>query len=202
MAATGRCCCKGHWRLRLRDWVVTQRKFALVLRDNVRVPVESVYSEIKCRCCQQKWRSSAQYVDKLPDYKERSYGRLHEADLLALIREKRLVPDIYTGEIKKQRRKACRTSAVWLNEWITLKQVPDKKWGHLFVAIKHKGRRRWAAVNRLVWMAGHDRLVPKGFDVDHKDCDRTNNRLSNLDILPATLNRGRGDSDYLYDDDF
>lgn len=199
MAVRGRCVCPGHWRYRLSAWVVTQRNYAMRLQaDGSRKQTPSRYSELKCRVCQNKWRSAGDYVASLPDYQERKYGKLTDADALQLIRVKRLHPHIYTGEIWKQHNRFGK----WQSYFIRLKQTPDKKHGHLFVDLKHNGSRRWLSVARLIWMAAHDALVPAGFDVDHKNSVREDNRACNLDLLSVHINRGRNGDDYPYDDDF
>lgn len=43
-------------------------------------------------------------------------------------------------------------------------------------------RRRKIAVHKLVWIAKHG-LIPRGYDVHHKDLNSLNNRLSNLELL-------------------
>ena len=165
------CTCEGHWRYRLANYVVTRRYVATV--DGKEQP--SNYCEVKCRQCRKKWRSKARYVDDLPDYRERRYHKLTDAQVLALLREGRIEVDLQTGQIRKQR----RDQRGWLADWVTLKQTPCKD-GYLFVDIKHHNHRKWVAVHRLVWMCYKNKLVPKGYDIDHRDHNRNNVAISNL----------------------
>ena len=59
-----------------------------------------------------------------------------------------------------------------------------KPWGvgrdRRFVRLYGFGGVRTIFVNKLVWMVGTDSLLPDGFEVHHRDFDRTNDRFGNL----------------------
>ena len=62
-----------------------------------------------------------------------------------------------------------------------------QKGGYLFVGLKDKPRKQLVNVHRLVAKA----FVPgyfEGADVNHKDCDRTNNRADNLEWVTRREN--------------
>lgn len=43
--------------------------------------------------------------------------------------------------------------------------------------------------NKLFWMMEHKKLVPVGYDIDHKDYDKTNDDVSNLTLREESENR-------------
>jgi hypothetical protein len=45
-------------------------------------------------------------------------------------------------------------------------------------------------VHRIVWVSKHG-PVPDGYHVDHKDTNKTNNRLKNLEAVPGFENMRR-----------
>jgi len=178
-----RCTCSGHWTRKLQHYFVTQRGY----KTELGIEIQSQYSEIKCRQCRRKWRSKAEYVEKLPDGKERTYKKLTEQDVFQLMQEGRIEVDPETSVVRKQ----SRPFGVWSDTWITLTQTPDKKADpYLFVDIKNDGARKWAAVHRLVWMQANNKLIPEGYDVDHDDRNRQNNNIHNLRLRTILENRG------------
>lgn len=48
------------------------------------------------------------------------------------------------------------------------------------------GKLRREFVHRLVWME-HNGPIPEGFHVHHKDGDKTNNEISNLELLSDSM---------------
>jgi len=58
---------------------------------------------------------------------------------------------------------------------------------HLFVTLFDQGKyRRSISVGRLVWMSVTKELIPKGWEVHHRDEDARNNAWSNLLCLHPT----------------
>lgn len=60
--------------------------------------------------------------------------------------------------------------------------------GHYF---QHKGRR----LHVQVWMYHNDEPIPKGFHVHHKDGDRANNDINNLELVTAYMHMHRHGQD-------
>jgi hypothetical protein len=44
-------------------------------------------------------------------------------------------------------------------------------------------------VHRLVWEEGHEEVIPKGYVIHHKDGNKQNNALSNLQKMTRTAHR-------------
>jgi len=193
--AEKRCQCPGHWTAKLSHYVVTRRNKATEYLTGKEIT--SGYCEIKCRQCQRKWRSNAQYVEKLPDYEERKYKYLDDDLILQLIKEGRFKTNPQ-GDIFKQARQA-RMADRWLPKWERMEPFPDKNCGYLFVRLHYRGHRRAISVSRLVWMIIKQSLIPDECDVDHKDRDIKNNCPDNLRLLDKYTNRSRQhpDDDYV-----
>lgn len=51
------------------------------------------------------------------------------------------------------------------------------------VDLYKNGKRKSIAIHQLVWQSFHQRKVPHGYQIDHKDGDRENNQLTNLELL-------------------
>lgn len=60
---------------------------------------------------------------------------------------------------------------------------------YLAVRCYRNGHRKQIALHRLVWMAANGRLVPEGYDVDHRDHDTLNNAIDNLQLRPSVNNQ-------------
>ena len=56
-----------------------------------------------------------------------------------------------------------------------------------YIAVR-TGTRQYALEHRLVWIAAHG-PIPDGYIIHHKNRDRTDNRLENLEMLPQGLHR-------------
>ena len=187
MAAKG-CRCDGSHKHRRRNFVITARNIA----TSYGKVVPSPYSEIKCLRCRRKWRSKAKYIQKLPDWQERHYRSLGLHTILQLICDGHIKVDYRTGQVFKQR--FLNPGGIvrrWLDEWIQLAQVPDNQGKYLFVTIHYEGARRRIAAHRMIWMVLHRRLVPDGYDIDHRDRNPSNNIASNLRLLASTVNQSR-----------
>lgn len=64
--------------------------------------------------------------------------------------------------------------------------------GRPFVRIYHKGSRRSFGVHIAVWLAACGlESIPDGYDVDHIVADPDDNRISNLRLMRARINRSR-----------
>lgn len=66
---------------------------------------------------------------------------------------------------------------------ILKKSYPDKK-GYLrtTMAVK-KGKYRTEYIHRLVWMSFNNKKIPKGLEINHKDGNKSNNNLNNLEVV-------------------
>lgn len=54
-----------------------------------------------------------------------------------------------------------------------------------------EGRKKYMLVHRLVYMA-HKGLIPKGLQVNHKDEDKENNCIENLELMTQKENCNYG----------
>lgn len=59
-----------------------------------------------------------------------------------------------------------------------LKSVKHKN-GYLRIGLWYYGKRKWFMIHRLVWESFVGQ-IPKGYEIDHIDGNKTNNELSNL----------------------
>ena len=148
--------------------------------------VASKYSEVKCLACGGKWRTDAVYVEKLRNYRERKYRRMTDDQILQLIEEGHLKVNPITGVVRKHR-KVCHE---WTKQWVILKQDLDRN-GYPSVRIYWNGHRKGAMVHRLVYMAVRRKLIPDGYDVDHRDKNRANRSYRNLRLRTIATNRGK-----------
>lgn len=65
---------------------------------------------------------------------------------------------------------------------------PSKTTQYINVGYKYKERKIYTILaHRLVWLA-HKGLIPEGFVVNHKDGNKHNNKLSNLEICSESEN--------------
>lgn len=174
------CKCAGHWKSRRANWRVTEDRKAKV--DGEYKP--SRYSEVQCRSCRRMWRTDARHIATLPRHQKRQYDRLTEVDVFALIKQGRIRAD-KEGRIWKQKKHFD-----WRPQFILLTQTMDDsdRGGYLFVDIKHNGARKRFAAHRVIWMATHRKLIPDGYEVDHKNRVRTDNAPLNLRILTRAEN--------------
>ena len=70
----------------------------------------------------------------------------------------------------------------------TGKRVGHKdKLGYLHMDIKCGGKKRKLRINRVVW-AMHTGIDPGELEIDHKNRDRSDNRISNLRPVTRTVN--------------
>lgn len=116
-------------------------------------------------------RKSRKDVDDDGMKPKRVYKRMTDRRILAMLRNGMLRVDLETGDI---------WSVVPGREPHLITPVPDSKNKYLFVNVYYKGARKKIAVHRVVWMKGHDRLVPAGCDIHHDDDNRNHNWLNNL----------------------
>ncbi len=104
--------------------------------------------------------------------------RLTNADVLKLLKQRVYTVDLAQGVVLGQRGKPLKTvereggfSGVGLV--------------YLFVELYHKDsdKRRKIGVSSLVWMAGTQQAVPRGFEIHHQDMNTLNNAFINLYCL-------------------
>jgi hypothetical protein len=72
---------------------------------------------------------------------------------------------------------------------VTRKIVPQNKSrnGYMMIDIQRNRRHLKYSVHRVVWEA-HRGKIPSGMDINHRDGDKTNNRLDNLELMTRSEN--------------
>jgi DNA-binding transcriptional regulator YiaG len=60
--------------------------------------------------------------------------------------------------------------------------------GYDWIGLWHQGNRTFHRVNRLVWWA-HKGPIPKGVEIHHRNGERRDNRLQNLEAVSTTSHR-------------
>jgi hypothetical protein len=64
----------------------------------------------------------------------------------------------------------------------------ETKNGYLQIGCYHKGQYHWELVHRLVYEGINGEPIPEGYQINHKDGNRKNNKLSNLEIVTPKQN--------------
>ena len=65
----------------------------------------------------------------------------------------------------------------------------NKRSGYCFVcAVDENGKRQTLYQHRAVWSAFNERMIPKGFEIDHLNNCRSDNRLENLELVTRSEN--------------
>lgn len=67
-------------------------------------------------------------------------------------------------------------------------KIKPGKQCYLKVGLSQNGERKQEFVHRLVWITWRG-PIPEGREVNHRDTDKTNNALSNLELLTPLANR-------------
>lgn len=60
--------------------------------------------------------------------------------------------------------------------------------GYLRVQFQVENKRYAISAHRLVWMVVAERFIPESLEVNHKDGNKTNNRPTNLEVVPRSFN--------------
>lgn len=65
------------------------------------------------------------------------------------------------------------------------------KKGYLRVCLNVEGKQHHFMVHRIVWVAAHG-PVPDGYQIDHVNAQKDDNRIANLEAVPGIENMRRG----------
>ena len=60
--------------------------------------------------------------------------------------------------------------------------------GYIRFEYYHRGKRRIITCQRVVWIFDEKKLPKYGWECDHDDCDKTNNKRTNLEMVPPAVN--------------
>lgn len=93
------------------------------------------------------------------------------------------------GRIRSVDREVADRGGVYIAKGKVLKPVMNK--GYLRVGLHEEGKTKWFYVHRLVYSAFCGK-IPGGYDVNHIDEDKTNNRLENLNLMTRKENNNWG----------
>lgn len=81
--------------------------------------------------------------------------------------------------------------------WKPLKTRPDP-YGYARVNLYVKGKMFTRVVHNIIWKAFHG-PVPEGYEINHKDCDKMNPALGNLELMTHQGNMKQAWKDGLMD---
>lgn len=66
----------------------------------------------------------------------------------------------------------------------------NKNDGYVSVTLHNdNGKQKTIKIHRVIWETANGK-IPKGYDIHHKDKDRTNNSISNLEMINQKIHRG------------
>lgn len=148
-------------------------------------------STLKCMKCLKRFKSKGKYVSKLEDHKERSRKGMTDNLILGRILNGTLKVDPITSVVTSY-------TSMGVTE---LKQCEDQhESGYRFVRVCHEMKEKKIAVHRLQIMQHTKQLIPEGYDVHHKVSpprpEIKDNALSNLELLPVSVNRSNKEPDF------
>lgn len=69
--------------------------------------------------------------------------------------------------------------------------------GYRVITIRQDKCKMQCRIHRIIWIAAHG-IIPDGYVVDHINCDKTDNRLANLQLLTAADNSTKARKDGRY----
>lgn len=114
--------------------------------------------------------------------RSRVYGITDDSLFLDRIKEGTLRVDVYKSMVE-----SC-LSGSGKGKWREIKQEESSD-GYYLIRCYLNGKRRRTRVHRLVWIANSGLLIPEGFDIHHKDHDRKNNSIDNLEMVESYSHR-------------
>lgn len=100
--------------------------------------------------------------------------------------------DINTGDVYRTRGQGGR-----------ILKIPEKLKGTILpsgykvISIKMNGHKKQCRINRVIWISAYG-IPPDGYVVDHKNNDKLDNRLSNLQAITQKDNSTKAREDELY----
>lgn len=142
-------------------------------------------SRLKCLECGWKWYSKCKYVEKIEDHVEVSRKGMTDQHILDRINNGTLIVCPQGRYVRSDTKR---------RGWVNLKIIDreSNRSTYQFVKISHNYMQKKISLHRLVWISVHRRLVPDGYDVNHKRGKNVpnHNGIDNLELLESSVNRG------------
>lgn len=87
----------------------------------------------------------------------------------------------------------CEDGRIWSKVRNKFLKPQTNKYGYQTVNLMDNNSKRHSQfVHRVCWIAVNGREVPEGFQLNHKDEDKTNNHISNLELVTPKQNSNFG----------
>jgi hypothetical protein len=106
-----------------------------------------------------------------------------DQDILKRIVDESLVVDVNTATVMSY--------GTMLKPISRTHKEGKKRGTYRFINVSFLGKQKKIALHRLVWMAFHRKLIPDGYDIDHREL-QTDDTIYNLRLLESGHNRSLG----------
>lgn len=105
--------------------------------------------------------------------------------ILMLLKEKHLVVDTGEGVVYKTRKAGGKKRKPYKAA------ITKSRKGYLSVCMVVDGVKKTCRVHRIIWAARNGR-IPSDLQINHKDCNKANNRIKNLEMVTLLENIQHG----------